>query len=218
MRLRLPRRRPTGWFLAATILAAVAGLATLRAAAANVPTTNVVIASRDLPVGTRIGGSDADLGVRPIPSDGVLPGMVTTPDDLAGRVLAVPVSAGEPVTHAAVGGVSAGLVAPLAAGERAVSVPLATAGAAAAILVAGVHVDVVASPAGAGGDARVVVSDAEVMAQTTPPGTDPGSFDGGAVLVRVSEADALRLSAALDSAGGIRLLARPVAPTPEGTP
>ena len=42
-----------------------------------------------------------------------------------------------------------------------------------------------------------------------PPGAEPGTLEGGAVLLRVSERDALRLSAALDLSGGVRLLPRP---------
>ena len=58
------------------------------------------------------------------------------------------------------------------------------------------------------------MSDAEVIAQTTASGVDGSAGEGGAILLRVGERDALRLTAALDRAGGVRLLPRPTGPTP----
>lgn len=174
---------------------------------------DVLVAGADLSVGERIGGDPARIAVARVPARSVLPGMVRSLDEVGDRLLAVPIGAGEPITLATLGG---GGVAPrpLAVGERAISVPIGAAGSAAAILAPTVRVDVVA-PIGRGESAiaGVVVRAAEVIAVTTPPGADTGVLEGGAVLLRTTEADALRLSAALDLAGGVRLLPRPAGET-----
>ncbi len=206
---RVLRRRPTGWFAAATVLAALAGLLTMRAAATHTPMDTVLVAATDLGVGTRLDQTDGIVTVVQVPAAGVLPGMRRNLDEVRGRTVAVPVGAGEPVTEAALGGAPGVGPEPLREGQRAVSVPLAAAGAAAVVLVPGVRVDVLAPPVEGSTDARVVVAAAEVLAQTTPPGAESGTLDGGAVLLRVGERDALRLSAALDLTGGVRLLPRP---------
>lgn len=215
---RFLQRRPTGWFAAASVLALLAGLLTMRAAATRTPTDTVVVATSNLNVGTRLDRPESSLTVATVPVGGVLPGMLRTLDDVRGRTIAVPVATGEPVTEAALGGAPGVGPEPLRQGERAVSVPLSAAGAAAAVLVPGVRADVVAAPVEGATDARVVVVAAEVLAQTAPPGAEPGALDGGAVLLRVSEADALRLSAALDLSGGVRLLPRPGVSDPEPAP
>jgi Flp pilus assembly protein CpaB len=206
---RFLKRRPTGWFAAATVLAILAGLLTMRAAATHTPTDTVVVATVNLGVGTRLDQPEPALAIVNVPAGGVLPGMLRTFDDLRGRTLAVPIRAGEPVTDGALGGAPGVAPEPLRQGERAVSVPLAAAGAAAAVLVPGVRADVVAAPAEGSSASRVVVVAAEVLAQTAPPGAEVGTLDGGAVLLRVSAEDALQLSAALDVSGGVRLLPRP---------
>jgi Flp pilus assembly protein CpaB len=215
---RVLRRRPTGWFAAAAVLAAMAGLLTMRAAATHTAMDTVLVAATDLGVGTRLDQVESVVAAVQIPAAGVLPGMRRTFDEVRGRTVAVPVGAGEPLTEAALGGSPGVGPEPLREGQRAVSVPLAAAGAAAAVLVPGVRVDVVASPVGGATDARVVVAAAEVLAQTAPPGAEPGTLDGGAVLLRVGERDALRLSGALDLAGGVRLLPRPAGTGEEPTP
>lgn len=206
---RVLRRRPTGWFAAAAVLAVLAGLLTMRAAATDAPMGTVLVAAANLTVGTRLDGEVVSVALVQVPAAGVLPGMRRSLDEVRGRTIAVPVAAGEPVTDAALGGAPGVGPEPLREGQRAVSVPLASAGAAAAVLVPGVLVDVLAPPVDGSTDARVVVASAEVLAQTTPPGAESGTLDGGAVLLRVDERNALRLSAALDLAGGVRLLPRP---------
>lgn len=216
--MRLTRRRPTGWFAVASALAVLAGLLTMRVAAAHTPMDTVLVAASNLSVGTRLDRADALVTPVRVPAAGVLPGMRRSFDEVQGRTVAVPLSAGEPVTDAALGGAPGLNPEPLRDGQRAVSVPLAAAGAAAAVMVPGVDVDVLAPPAEGSTDARVVVVAAEVLAQTAPPGAEPGTLDGGAVLLRVSERDALRLSAALDLSGGVRLLPRPAAAAEAPTP
>jgi Flp pilus assembly protein CpaB len=187
----------------------MAALATLRATAGEAPTSPVVVAGADLGVGTRLGSTSEFLTTVRVPLQGVLPGMFTSVDAVESRVVSTPIARGEPITQASVGGSPGTGPSPLAVGERAVSVPLAAAGAASAVLVPGARVDIVSTPPEGDGDARVVVAAAEVLAQMAPGG-DPGTLDGGAVLLRLTERDALRLTAALDSPRGIRILPRPV--------
>jgi Flp pilus assembly protein CpaB len=98
--------------------------------------------------------------------------------------------------------------APLAAGERAVAVPVSAAGGAAGLL-PGARVDVVASTGeGPAGRTAVVVADAEVLAVADPASSaDVGA--AGEALLRVSSAQALRVTAALNFAREVRLLLRP---------
>ena len=209
------RRRPSAWFVAAGVLAIAAGLLTMRAAAVGTPTVSVVVAAEPIAVGWRLDDPEVVLTLTPVPVHALLPGMVRAFDEIRGRTVAVPIAPGEPVTQATLGGVPGLAPPPLAAGERGLSVPIAAAGAAAAVLVPGARVDVVASNAeGPMAAAKVVVSDAEVIAQTTASGVDGSAGEGGAILLRVGERDALRLTAALDRAGGVRLLPRPTGPTP----
>jgi Flp pilus assembly protein CpaB len=198
------------------VLAIAAGVLTMRAAAVDTPTVPVVVASEPIAVGWRFDDPEAVLTLTPVPVGALLPGMVRGFDEVRGRTLAVPIAPGEPVTQAALGGAPGLAPPPLAAGERGLSVPVAAAGAAAAVLVPGSRVDVVASNADGPMAARVVVADAEVIAQTSASSVDGAGAggEGGAILLRVGERDALRLTAALDSAGGVRLLPRPVGPTP----
>jgi Flp pilus assembly protein CpaB len=207
------RRRPSAWFAAAGVLALGAGILTLRAAAVDTPMVPVVVAAEPIAVGVRLDAPEGLLMLTPVHAGAVLPGMARTLDEVRGRTVAVPIAAGEPVTQAALGGLPGLAPPPLAPGERGLSVPIAAAGAAAAVLVSGSRVDVVAASSD-GEAARVVVADAEVIAQTTAAGVDSGGGEGGAILLRVGERDALRLTAALDRAGGVRLLPRPAGPTP----
>ena len=103
------------------------------------------------------------------------------------------------------------------------AVPLSAA-AGAAGLAPGARVDVVASTGeGPSGRTRVVVADAEVLATTeaAPEGALGGA---GEALLRVTAAQALAVTAALNFAREVRLLARPrdeagtEPPPPAGAP
>lgn len=198
------RRRPSPWFVVAGALALIAMLMTLRAAA-RTPTAEIVVATDTITAGTP--AAAAAIGMRSVPA-GVadLPGIVRHTGEIVGRRFAVTVGAGEPVTQASLGGDPAIAPRPLAVGERAVSIPAATAGAALPALVPGARVDVTAPSVS--GTAQLVVRDGEVIArqETDPAG---GSVSEGGVLLRVREADAVKLGAAVDGAGGIRILIRP---------
>jgi len=200
--------------VAAGALAVGAAVLTMRAAAPETPMTSVVVAAEPLSVGVRLDNPETVLRVAAMPAGAELTGLATALDQVRGRTVAVPISAGEPLTEAALGGAPGLAPAPLAAGERGLSVPTSSAGAAAAVLVPGSRVDVVASNVDEPAGARVVVANAEVIAQA-PPGTDSGAGDdGGSILLRVGQRDALRLTAALDRAGGVRLLPRPAGEAP----
>jgi len=208
--IRRLRRRPSGWFAAAAVLAVLAAAATIRAASAGGPSAPVLVAATDLQVGTRV--DESMVSVARVPAGAVLPGTVTSAPAVVGRPVTASVARGEVLTNAAFGGSPGVGPEPLAPGERAVSVPLSAAGAAAAILVPGALVDVVATPAEAAPSARVVVAGAEVLAITSVSSADEsGSATGGAVLLRARSRDALRLSVALDLGRGVRLLPRPFA-------
>ena len=94
-------------------------------------------------------------------------------------------------------------------GERAVAVPLRALGAAAGAPAPGARVDVLASDGeGLAGRTRVVVSGAEVLAiMRDDPSRGDGS--GDALLLRVTAAQALEVTRALDFAREVRVVSRP---------
>lgn len=217
--IRRLRRRPAGlWFAVAAILTVLAVLTTVRASARSVPTTVVLVAGENLAFGAS--GDRLDAGVREqaVPRDAALPGVLRTRSELVGRIVAVPVAVGEPITQASLGGNPTIAPLPLGPGERAISVPASTAGAALPALVPGARVDVIASADGDAAPARVVVADAEVIAQSIPVDGEGALLDAGFILLRVDSATALTLGAALDSARGVRLLARPAGALKEVAP
>jgi Flp pilus assembly protein CpaB len=197
----------------ALVLGVVAALLTARAATGDAPARVLVVAREDIAAGTLLGGpaSERLLALAAVPAGFHLPGLIGDPDEVAGRRTAAPLAAGEPVTQAALGG-SPGLgPAPLAPGERAVPVPLAAAGGAAAALRPGSRVDVVASSGeGPAGRSAVVVSDAEVLATDDVLAVDGGGFGMASAMLRVTPAQALRVTEALNFARDVRLLVRPV--------
>lgn len=198
-------RGPSAWFVMAALLATVAWFGTIRAAATG-EVIEVLVASDDQPVGADLTAGNRVKLAR-IPADGVLTGMLTTVEQIGGRVTAVPLEAGEPITDASLGGALGRVPAPLAPGERAMSVPASAAGAALPVLVPGARVDIVTSLGDRNGG-QDVVRGAEVIT-TQLPDAASGGTDEGAILLRVLEQDALRLSGALDRGAGVRVLPRP---------
>jgi Flp pilus assembly protein CpaB len=206
MTMRRPRwRGPSAWFVGAALLATVAWFGTIRAAATG-EVMEVLVASNDLPVGADL-AAESRVRLARIPADAVLTGMLTTVEQLGGRVTAVPLGAGEPITDASLGGALGRVPAPLAPGERAMSVPASAAGAALPVLVPGAQVDIVTSLGDRSGG-QDVVRGAEVIT-TQLPDAGSGGAGEGAILLRLPEADALRLSGALDRGAGVRVLPRP---------
>jgi len=197
----------------------LAVLLTLRAAGQSEEGGWVLVARAPLPSGLLIDDAVAaeTLGPAPVPAGLDLAGLLRSADEALGRRTAAPVAAGEPLTEAALGGAPGSGAGPLAAGERAVAVPLSAAGGAAG-LPPGVRVDVVASTGeGLSGRTRVVVADAEVLA-TTEAAPEGGLGGAGEALLRVTSRQALRLTAALNFAREVRLLARPHDELPSAPP
>jgi hypothetical protein len=87
------------------------------------------------------------------------------------------------------------------------AVPASAAGAALPVLVPGAQVDIVTSLGDRSGG-QDVVRGAEVIT-TQLPDAGSGGAGEGAILLRLPEADALRLSGALDRGAGVRVLPRP---------
>lgn len=211
-RLAVRGRRGSVWLALALVAALLAAALTLRAAARPGPQGAVVVAAANLPPGLLLDDRAAVtvLTVASVPASAQLPGLLRAPADAVGRRIAVPVAAGEPLTDAALGGAPGIGPAPLAAGERAVAVPLSAAGGAAAGLSSGARVDVVASTGeGPAGRTAIVVGDAEVLAVAEAAPVDGVAAAGGEVLLRVSAVQALRITAALNFAREVRLLVRP---------
>lgn len=203
-------RRGALWMALAGAAGLLAVLLTLRASAEPDGGAWVLVARAPLPPGLLIDEAVASEALTPaqVPTGLGLAGLLGSADEALGRRTAAPVAAGEPLTQAALGGAPGSGAAPLAAGERAVAVPLSAA-AGAGGLAAGARVDVVASTGeGPAGRTRVVVADAEVLATTEAP-PEGGLGGAGEALLRVSSAQALRVTAALNFAREVRLLARP---------
>jgi pilus assembly protein CpaB len=217
-----PRRR-RGRFLGSIALAS-GGLAASevhnreRSAAEKLgPQVDVLVAARDIRVGTRI-GRDA-LALRRVPARFVPPGALASPAGVVGARVAVPVRAG---TY-----LDAGLFASsesdpsgrgIRTGERAVTVEV-SGGAALAGLAAGARVDVlVSTESGAGGGrTTMALAGAELLRSGEPaggayPGSDaaePSTGPTSLATLRVSIRQAIYLTAADNFAREIRLLPRP---------
>jgi pilus assembly protein CpaB len=208
-------RRSGLWMALAGVAGLLAAVLTLRASAQPDTGGTILVARAPLPPGLLIRGDIAGeaLAERAVPSSLRLPGVLTDPAQAAGRRIVTRIGAGEPLTQAAFGGAPDSGPAPLAPGERAVAVPLSSAAGAAAGLVPGARVDVVASTGeGVAGRTALVVADAEVLAVAEDPSAD-GIAASGSAWLRTSAAQALRITAALNFAREVRLLARPGAET-----
>lgn len=210
-RPRIAGRRGGSWLLAAGLIGIVAAVITVRAAGPAEASGTIIVARQPLPAGFLIdeGAAATVLAGAPAAVQG-LRGVFSDPSELIGRRVTAPVGAGEPLSDAALGGAEGSGPAPLRIGERAVAVPLSTAGGSAAGLVAGSRVDVVASTGeGLAGTSALVVADAEVLAVAAPAADDLAGGSGEALL-RVSSPQALRVTAALNFAREVRLLVRPI--------
>ena len=210
-RPRIAGRRGGTWLLAAGLIGLVAAVVTVRSAGPADTSGTIVVAREPLPAGLLIDEGTAAAVLAGAPAAAVgLRGVFSDPAELIGRRVTAPVGAGEPLSDAALGGAEGAGPAPLRIGERAVAVPLSTAGGSAAGLVAGSRVDVVASTGeGLAGTSALVVADAEVLA-VAAPAVDALAGGSGEALLRVSSPQALRVTAALNFAREVRLLVRPI--------
>lgn len=183
LRRALARRR----VLLSAGLAAAAVAAGLSAVAPTpAATAGVVTASRDLPPGIAL--SDEDLALVAIPAALVPAGAVRDATSVVGRLVAGPVRQGEPLTDVRLLG--AGLL--TEAGQVAVPVRVAEP-AAAALVQAGDHIDLLSAAPEGGRSAGVVAAGVQVLA-VPDLGDDRG--EGALVVVATSGAVAGRLAAA----------------------
>jgi Flp pilus assembly protein CpaB len=172
----LRRRRPLAALCAGVAVAA--GLAATSAPVA--PMTAVVVAARDLPAGEALGPDDlttVDFAPGSVPA-----GLAGAAD---GRVLAAPLTRGQPVTEAALVGAA------MTGGRddlRAVPVRLPDAGAV-ALLRVGDELDLVATDPQEGGS-EPVAERAVVLAVPTPDeATGPSGLPGRLVVLGIDDAE-----------------------------
>ncbi len=200
-RLRRPpvsaRLLRQGLALALLVTAAVWGLQTGSAPPAEPgpATVPVVVAADDLPAGATL--EDGGLAVVRLPAGTRPSGAFRDVGPLAGRVLAAPVRAGEPLTDVRL--VGSGVTALLPADQVAAPVRLADL-AVAGLVRGGDRIDVLATVEGSV-TAEVVAAGALVL---SAPGSGAGAVDGssaaGLLLVAVEPGVAARLAAAATSA------------------
>jgi pilus assembly protein CpaB len=167
-------------------LAAASVAAGLQVLAPAAPAeVRVVAAARDLPGGAPL--APGDLVVVALPAEAAPAGTSSVVEEVAGRVLAGPVRAGEPLTDVRLLG--AGLV----PADGRVAVPVRVVEPALPLLVrAGDRVDVLAAAPEGGDSARAVVSDVAVLA--VPDAVD--TVEGALLVVAAPPAAAARLAAA----------------------
>lgn len=172
--------------LAGGLVAGAVALGLGVVAPASEPVTGVVAAARDLPAGAEV--TAADLTTVALPVAVVPSGALRSTAEVAGRVLAGPVRAGEALTDVRL------LGAALVAEPGQVAVPVRVAEPALPLLVqAGDRVDVLATPVDApAAAARAVVTDVAVLA--VPGATD--SADGALLVVAAGPGAAAELAAA----------------------
>lgn len=177
--------RRTVYLLAFALLAALAGMLTLRAQR----TVAVLVAVHDVRAGAQLGGQDVE--VRRVHQDSVPAGALAAPDDAVGRYVAWPLTAGEPVLARMLRASRSGMA--LAAdltvpdGYRAIAVPVQPAGAVGGMLQPGDHVDVYATPLpGRSGSVQpsppTSVTGRRTAALNAPPPDGTDSADGTIIL------------------------------------
>lgn len=172
----------------AALLVGVAALAAVRAAAPPpAPTVAVTVAARDLPAGTPLGADD--VATRRFP-------VGTAPHGLApavlGRVLAAPVSRGEPLTEVRLVGTG---LARAQTGQSVLPVRVSDAGVA-ALLRPGDEVDLMATDP-ASGDTRVLAYGVTVLAVPDEAEAPTArSAPGALVVVGLPPEDALDVTSA----------------------
>ncbi|QBX56014.1 pilus assembly protein CpaB [Nocardioides seonyuensis] len=185
LRRRVLRRRR----LIAAGLAGAAVLAAMRVASPPTPASvEVPVATRDLPAGVRL--ADGDVSMRALPA-GAAPDRLAS--DAVGRVLASPVTRGEPLTSVRLVGRSLAEAHP---DDAVLPVRLPDAGMA-ALLRPGDVVDLLATDPGTGA-AQVVTTGATVLAvpEGLPEGPAGGHGGGALVVMAVAAHDSLDVTSA----------------------
>lgn len=112
------------------------------------PTVNVLVASKSLPVGSRLGGDS--IHWMAWPKDGIVDGLITDEnqpaaiDDLSGAVVRLPIFNGEPVRHEKIADSSSRIMSSLLpAGKRAVATEITVATGAGGFILPNDRVDVI---------------------------------------------------------------------------
>jgi Flp pilus assembly protein CpaB len=182
------------WRHATALRASAAGLLVLTAvgscagAEPQVELREVVVASRDIPSGSRL--APEDLAV----AEDSLGLLTPSAQDLAGETARGPISAGEPITASrltpgrSVSAAPGTVVFPLTLPDERI----------AGLLMAGDRVDVIVTPDSLhGGEAASAAEDVEVLTVTAPPDDGPGSAlsqAGSVVLLAVTPEQAAALA------------------------
>ncbi|MCX6375309.1 MAG: Flp pilus assembly protein CpaB [Armatimonadetes bacterium] len=131
----------------------------ISAASAEVP---IIVAQRDIPIGSILNGSM--LGVLNVPKKALPPGVATSPDMVVGKVVMRQIYAGEPVLLSAVA-LTNRLSQLIPIAMRAVTVALDPVSGVAGFIQPGDHVDVIATFNVDGGTlSKVVLQDVELLA------------------------------------------------------
>lgn len=175
-------------------------------------TVQIVILTKDLAAGSQI--TAADLGARKITGDVSIPGAITNPNEVEGRVLVAQGVKDSPVlaTMLAPKGTVSGLQAVIPDGMRAITIEINEFSGVAGNLVAGCRVDLMTTLTGENGEmtTRTVVQNVKVQSLgiRRPPEGDqpsPGAIRSVTLVATPKEAEAIELAAV---AGRAHLLLR----------
>lgn len=177
--------------LAVVLFLLAAALAAFPASAGGEPTSPMLVAARDLPLGTTLRASDVKV-IR-VPDHLRPSGVLTAPGDATGQELVGVARSGEPLTDARVAGPRTN-----PPGTATVPIRLADAGVA-RLLRPGLRVDVITVGSDESGE-EVLASGVRVLTVVDPPAParegPGGDRDGPLVLLAVQAADAASLAAA----------------------
>ena len=178
---------------------------------AAVAVTNVVVAARPLPVGTRLAAADVKVVAWPV--DAQIPGAFNQMDPVVNRGLVQAVDTNEPITNGKLAAVDAGsgLSPTIPDGMRAISVQVNEVIGVAGFVTPGTHVDVLGTfKQGSDGDTRVVVNNEQVLTAGThldPDKSGAGAMPSSVVTLLLTPADAEKVVLASNS-GQIMLALR----------
>ena len=165
------------------------------------PVRQLVVATKDLQAGETL--SPASLTTISWPAAQALPGSFGNPQELAGRVLLLPVFSGEPLLahHLAAPGTSSGFTTKIPRGMRAISLRTDEAADVAGFVQPGSSVDVLVTyhpENGSGFQSAAVLQNVRVLAidQRSEPEADAKPNASGTVTLLVTPQDAAKLSQA----------------------
>ena len=168
---------------------------------------SVVVATRDIPAGTRIAKAVAEgwLTTRTMRETDLAVGHVADADAYASKLISKDMVAGDQLSAARVGNdTPQGLTAKISGEQRAIKIPLNENAGLLGDVVAGDRVDVYANYVVNSKIMTVIAArDVEVIARQTLPNQSPGSMPSGSLTLEVDGEQAMRIVNALrNSAGG----------------